>query len=191
MMFGKNAGSNETWKHILEGSIGAELGVWKGDSSAKFLKKAKHVHLVDSWSPVAYEDSDEHGDYVAYLQRYSQLVGSTNIEDFQKYYDDIFNSVKERFKNNSVTIHRMTTKEFFKSFNKKLDWVYVDASHSYVGCLHDLENSLKILNPGGYIFGDDYSDNKPGVVSAVNDFVRKNDLYFENFYLNQFKIGKK
>ncbi len=190
-MFGKNAGSNETWKHIPEGSIGAELGVWKGDSSAKFLKKAKHVHLVDSWSPVAYEDSDEHGDYVAYLQRYSQLVGSTNIEDFQKYYDDIFNSVKERFKNNSVTIHRMTTKEFFKSFNKKLDWVYVDASHSHVGCLHDLENSLKILNPGGYIFGDDYSDNKPGVVSAVNDFVRKNDLYFENFYLNQFKIGKK
>ena len=59
MMFGKNPGTDQTWKRIPEGSVGAELGVWQGDSSEKFLKRAGHVHLVDSWSPVVYEESDE------------------------------------------------------------------------------------------------------------------------------------
>ena len=40
MMFGKNPGTDATWKRIPEGSVGAELGVWMGDSSAKFLKRA-------------------------------------------------------------------------------------------------------------------------------------------------------
>ena len=54
MMFGKNPGTDETWKRIPENSVGAELGVWQGESSEKFLKRAKHVHLVDSWSPIVY-----------------------------------------------------------------------------------------------------------------------------------------
>ena len=36
MMFGKNPGTDETWKRIPEGSIGAELGVWQGNSSKSF-----------------------------------------------------------------------------------------------------------------------------------------------------------
>ena len=78
MMFGKNPGTDKTATLIPEGSIGAELGVWKGDSSAKFIKRAKHIHLVDSWTVEAYQGSDEHGGYDAYLNRYSELVGSDN-----------------------------------------------------------------------------------------------------------------
>ena len=43
MMFGKNPGTDETWKRIPEYSVGAELGVWKGESSLKFLKRARHI----------------------------------------------------------------------------------------------------------------------------------------------------
>ena len=43
MMFGKNPGTDATWKRIPEYSVGAELGVWKGDSSLKFLKRACHI----------------------------------------------------------------------------------------------------------------------------------------------------
>lgn len=43
MMFGKNPGTDETWKRIPEYSVGAELGVWKGESSLKFLKRAKYI----------------------------------------------------------------------------------------------------------------------------------------------------
>lgn len=187
MMLGKNIGTDETWKRIPKNSIGIELGVWKGDSSEKFLKHARHVHLVDSWSPIPYESSDEHGDYEQYLNRYEKLVGSKDPKAFQEFYDNIYQSVVERFKNAPITIHRMSTAEFFSSFSEKVDWVYVDADHSYAGCLKDLENSFKVIKPGGYIFGDDYT-NKPGVRMAVDDFVRVSGFKFTNFHTNQFEI---
>lgn len=187
MMFGMNTGTDETWKHIPENSVGVELGVWKGDSSEKFLRKAHHLYLVDSWGITPYEKSDEFGDYDSYLQRYSKLVGSSNPDDFKKYYDQIFESVKARFQGRPVTFFRGTTDEFFKLFNAKVDWVYVDASHAYEQCLEDLINSLNIVKSGGYIFGDDYG-NKEGVVRAVNTFVNETNLKLNNFHSNQYKI---
>ena len=189
MMFGTNTGSNETWKRIPKNSIGVELGVWKGESSAKFLNRASHLHLVDPWSSIAYEDSDEFGDYQGYLNRYSKIVGSNKPEDFQKYYDSIAKSVQAKFKNSPVTIHRMNTDKFFETFKGQVDWVYVDALHSYNGCLSDLRNSLKLVNTGGYIFGDDYSDNKPGVKAAVDMFIKETKLEIEIFSGDQYQVA--
>ena len=188
MMLGKNSGSNETWKRIPLDSVGAELGVWKGDSSAKFLTRAKHLHLVDPWSITSYEDSDEFGNWQGYIDRYYKLVGSKEPKDFQKYYDSVCQSVRDKFKGMPVTIHRMTTDEYFNSFKgEKLDWVYVDALHSYEGCLSDLRNCLRIVKKGGIIFGDDYG-NKEGVVKAVDQFVAETGLKLNNFYKNQYEI---
>ena len=191
MMFGRNPGTDDTWKRIPEGSVGVELGVWKGDSSTKFLKRAGHLHLVDPWSVVAYEDSDEFGDYQGYLDRYSGLVGSNNPDDFQKYYDGIYRDVANKFKNSPVTIHRMTTDDFFEKFDEKVDWVYVDALHSFEGCLNDLRNARKIIKSGGSIFGDDYGNEKyrkEGVERAVNQFIEETGLKLETFSLDQFEI---
>ncbi len=186
-MFGNNQGTNETWKRIPEGSIGVELGVWKGESSEKFLRRAKHLHLVDPWSSIAYEDSDEFGDYEGYLNRYSKIVGSKNPKDFQKYYDNIAAGVRLKFKNDSITIHRCTTNDFFKTFEKKVNWVYVDALHNFEGCLSDLRHSFNIIKRGGSIFGDDYG-NKEGVVQAVDTFISETGLTLDNFHTNQFEI---
>jgi hypothetical protein len=187
MMFGTNSGSNETWKLIPQNSIGVELGVWKGDSSEKFLQRARHIHLVDPWSVTPYKDSDEFGDYDGYLTRYSKLVGSRNPADFQSYYDNIAESVKLRFKAKPVTIHRCTTDDFFSKFKEKVDWVYVDALHSYDGCLSDLRKSREIINAGGFIIGDDYG-NKEGVVRAVDQFIRETGLVLDNFFKSQYRI---
>ena len=185
MMRGINKTVKETVKLIPENSVGAELGVWKGETSSKFLPKCKFLHLVDSWNVVAYEDSDEHGDYVGYLQRYSKIVGSDNPDDFQKFYDNIYSEVSEKFSNSPVKIYRMTTKEWFKVFNEKLDWIYVDANHGYHDALFDLQESYKKIKSGGILFADDYSDNKPGVKKAVEDFSKQLDLPFVNFYKDQ------
>ena len=48
MMVGGNPFAEKTMWRIPKDSIGAELGVWKGDSSKLFLKRAKLLHLVDS-----------------------------------------------------------------------------------------------------------------------------------------------
>jgi len=187
MMYGRNIDSEETWKRIPKDSVGIEIGVWKGGSSEKFLKRASHLHLVDSWSPVAYENSNEHGNYENYLNRYAELVGSRDPADFQKFYDAIYQSVVDKFSKKSITIHRMSSAEFFKQFNQQVDWVYVDADHSYEGCLHDLEGSLNVVRPGGIIFGDDYT-NKPGVRRAVDEFISRTGLPFNNFHETQYEI---
>lgn len=190
MMYGRNSGSDQTWQRIPEHSVGVEIGVWKGDTSEKFLRRAKHLHLVDSWSVIPYTTSDEHGTYEDYLDRYARMVGSRDPKDFQTYYDRVYQSVCARFNNSSVTIHRMSSREFFNTFADKVDWVYVDADHSYVGCLLDLENSLRIVKSDGSIFGDDYT-NKPGVRRAVDEFVATTGLEFLNFHDTQYEIKVK
>ena len=188
MMLGTNKGSKETGKRIPKNSIGVELGVWRGDSSEIFLQRAKHIYLVDTWSLEPYQkDSNEHGNYDEYVNKYFKIVKSRNPKDFQKYYDDVYMSVVKRFAGKPVTIHRCTTDEFFNNFVEKVDWVYVDALHSFEGCLSDLRNSLKILKPNGIIFGDDYG-NKPGVVKALDTFVRETNLVLNNFYKTQYEV---
>jgi hypothetical protein len=185
MMYGSNTGSDETWKRIPQGSIGVEIGVWKGDSSAKFLKRAGHLHLVDPWAVEPYSDSEECGGYRAYLKRYAKLVGSSDPADFQKHYDGIYQAVQKRFKDAPVTIHRCTSAEFFRAFNEQVDWVYVDGSHTFEGCLADLRGARKIVRQA--IFGDDYG-NRPQVKKAVDAFVAETGLQFEPFGLNQYQI---
>lgn len=189
MMIGNNPGTNQTWKRVPQFSIGAELGVWKGGSSGKLSTNASYIYLVDSWSVEPYTENHLKDNYENYLKRYSQIVGSKDPADFQKYYDKIYESVVEKYRNDpKIIIKRMTTNEFFDTITEKLDWVYVDADHSYEGCLNDLERSLEILQPNGIIFGDDYG-NKPGVVKAVDEFMKNHpEFTFDNFYENQFEI---
>ena len=188
MMFGKNPGTDETWKRIPEGSEGAELGVWQGDSSEKFLKRAGHIHLVDAWAPEVFQESNEFGGYEAYLNRYSKLVKSRNPEDFISYYNRIYEGVKVRFFGRPVTIHRMSTAEWFETFDHKLDWIYVDASHAYEGCLHDLTKAIELIKPGGKLLGDDYGPKKPGVKDAVDQFIKNTGLELNNFHADQFEV---
>lgn len=188
MMIGENIHTDETWKRIPSNSIGVEIGVWRGDSSEKFLRNAAHLHLVDSWTVETYTDSTEYNSFDEYIQKYSKLVKSTNVEDFQKYYDKVYQSVVKRFENKSITIHRMSSADFFESFTGPCDWIYVDGDHSYEGCLYDLQQSYKLLkNKGGIIFGDDYT-NKPGVRKAVDEFIKSTGLTLNNFYQNQYEI---
>jgi len=188
MMFGSNPGAKETAKRIKKNTIGAELGVWRGDSSSLFVKKTKHLHLVDTWSVEPYKHYDKKLQK-RYVDRYKRLVGSDKEEDFQRYYENVYNSVKKKFDRPDVTIHRMTTNEWFAQCTEKLDWIYVDARHDYDGVLEDLNNCLNVLKPNGVIFGDDYG-NKPGVKDAVDKFVKDNNFTFNfnNFWGNQFEI---
>ena len=167
MMFGKNRGVDAVLPHIPVGSVGIEIGVWKGDSSERFLERASHLHLVDPWSVDAYRDSTEFGGFREFLERYAKIAGSDE-SSFQKYYNGVYDSVCSRFAGRPVSIHRQTSRDFFGSFADRVDWVYIDGAHSYEGCLADLKSACKIA---AVIFGDDYG-NKPGVTQAINEFLK-------------------
>lgn len=73
------------------------------------------------------------------------------------------------------------------TYNDKVDWVYIDAAHDYEGCLKDLRNSIKILQEGGIIYGDDYN-NKPGVKQAVDYFISETGYTLSIIYGSQYEI---
>jgi hypothetical protein len=187
MMKGKNSHIKQTIKRLPEDGIGLEIGVWKGESSVLFAEKSKHVDCVDPWSVEVYEDGTKF-DMDAFVQRYESIVGSDNPEDFQKFYDNLYVEVKEKLESlGNVTVHRMTSKEFFDKNTKMYDWVYVDGDHSYEGCLYDLQNVWSIIKEGGTLFGDDYG-NKDGVTKAVNEF--REGKEFDSYGVNQYRIKK-
>ena len=186
MMFGRNRGAEAVCGLIPKGSVGVEIGVWKGDSSELFLQRAGHLHLVDPWSVDAYRGSVEFGGFDGYLSRYKQIVGSDRPEAFQDYYDRIHDSVVKRFEGRPVTIHRCTSEKFFTNFPGPVDWVYVDGGHSKEVCYHDLIGAIRISNR--YVFGDDYGT-KPGVTEAVDSIVSSLDVPFKVFAGDQFRLG--
>ena len=195
MMFGRNLDVEKlTNQWIPENSIGAEIGVWRGVSSKVLLRKAKYLHMVDPWNISVYEKTTDwlNIGYKGILERYSGIVGSNNPEDFQAFYDRLYESICQEFIELPVTIHRMPSSEWFKvSGVKDLDWIYIDGDHSYEGVTADLEGSMEIVKKGGVIFLDDYAlDNHqhPGVRAAINDFCKERNLKFGRLYHNQCMI---
>ena len=170
---------------IKPNTIGAEIGVWMGNTSTQFLKKGlKKFYMVDSYSVEPYKENTERS-YQEYIAKYQPITGEFSEAGFQRFYDRVYNEVKERFQDPEVEICRMTSDRWFEQFQNYmldfLDWIYIDGDHSYEGCLRDLENSLKVVRQGGLILGDDYGwPNakwfKPGVTKAVDEFINKHKL---------------
>tara|TARA_Y100001972_G_scaffold25091_1_gene30443 strand:- start:18 stop:614 length:597 start_codon:yes stop_codon:yes gene_type:complete len=178
--------TNKDSRHIMHAirpnTIGAEIGVWMGNTSTQFLKKGlKKFYMVDSYSVEPYKENTERS-YQEYIAKYQPITGEFSEAGFQRFYDRVHNEVKERFQDPEVEICRMTSDMWFEQFNDEmLDWIYIDGDHSYEGCLRDLENSLKVVKQGGLILGDDYGwPNakwfKPGVTKAVDEFINRHKL---------------
>lgn len=51
--------------------------------------------------------------------------------------------------------------------------VHVDAAHEYEDVMRDAAAYWAILNPGGYLIGDDYHETWPGVIKAAGEFSAK------------------
>ena len=53
--------------------------------------------------------------------------------------------------------------------NKSMDFIFIDAGHTYEEVLSDIQSWLPKLKPGGIIAGHDYSANWPGIEQAVRE----------------------
>ena len=66
--------------------------------------------------------------------------------------DHCYAPSEEQLRNHkNATIIKSKTDDFFKSFNKPLDLVFIDADHHFEAALKDFENSLHLLKKGGCI----------------------------------------
>jgi len=146
----------------LNYSVAIEIGVNAGEFSRKILSKwGGTLYMCDPWRHIdGYVD-----------------IANTDNESFEK----IFQQAKDnttRFCKRAKIIRDLSINASLMFEDNSLDLVYIDADHSYNGCLLDIKTWFPKVKQGGLICGHDYLDaNLPqgdfGVKSAVKEFFKR------------------
>lgn len=122
-------------------TVGAELGVRRGEFSAFLMQENPNLHMscIDLWGddPALNERDQPHeSNYNTYRQNTA--------------------SYKDR-----VTEYRMLLDEAAKSISemsapKSFDFIFIDATHTYNALKNDIEKWLPFIRSGGLLCGHDY-----------------------------------
>lgn len=150
---------------------GVEVGVKAGLYSETILRLSllSRLFSVDPWKTYP-------------MEVYQDISNAPQAEQEQCYQETV--ERLRRYQDRS-RILRMTSGEAAGLFGEHaLDFVYVDANHSYEACARDLELWWPKVKPGGVFAGHDYLDGelrKPsgplkgimGVKRAVNELVQR------------------
>ena len=155
---------------VPKGGSALEIGVNRGEFAKKILERtAPHVlHLVDPWPT---DQSD------AYVSAYNVKY------DMEATYRSVLDTFDQQIGAGEVAVHRSYSKDCLSAFPEAgLDFIYVDAMHSYEGCLEDLVSYSSKLKSTGILMGHDFSNTSTGrrkhfgVVRAVNEFLQRSDF---------------
>ena len=142
----------------LAGRKCAEIGVFKGEYSQEILKRnPSELWLVDPWleQPVAVFP-----EYWSHPQRY----------DFDQLHKDV---VKLFEQNPQVKIVRRKSFDAAQSFaSESLDFVYIDAIHTFESCYMDMVSWFPKVKIGGWLCGHDFTGEFVGVRQAITAFCR-------------------
>lgn len=110
-----------------------------------------------------------------------------NYDDPMNLSQDAFNvlhyKVRKRlsiFGSRSIFIRKKSVAASYMFSKESLDFVFIDANHSYSGIMEDLNAWYNKVRAGGILAGDDYSSEFPGVIQGVNEF-----FAHKNIKLNQ------
>lgn len=157
----------ELMRRMPPKSMGAEIGVYRGDFAAELLKlPLARLYLVDTWA-------DNGLDY----ERDVLHLNNAAHEDNHRF---VLERFQEPIKHKKAFILRMPSVDAAALFYKgELDWIYLDANHTFDAVYDDLQAWAKVIKPGGFICGHDYTENAEatkmnfGVVKAVNRFCER------------------
>jgi uncharacterized Rossmann fold enzyme len=151
------------WLNDVPNPAGAEIGVFKGAMSRQLLRREDlTLWLVDHWRTSAHDSTyAESGDYHARLTQAQQ----------DGYFEATLESI--RFAGSRAKLLRyLSTEAALFVPDRSLDFVFIDADHSYEGCKADLQAWLPKVKTSGFISGHDY-DNRDfpdfGVKRAVDE----------------------
>ena len=94
-------------------------------------------------------------------------------------------NINTRFFNNIELIQEYSQYTVSKFENKSIDFIYIDANHTYESVKNDLQLYLPKLKSNSVIAGHDYCDIKwPGVIKAVNEVLGKpNKVYQDSSWI--------
>lgn len=135
--------------HKYGWTIGAELGVWYGETYFRVLEGAENLTLigVDNWD-----------------SKYPLTTRKDQTKNRKGVYEGARN-----FPGRAVIMEMDTAEAAEKIPDRSLDFVFIDADHSYEGCHRDIVNWLPKIKDIGWILGHDYT--WPGVNRAVHELL--------------------
>lgn len=181
-------------QHIRPKSI-LEIGTWKGQSAINMAKIIKDLDLdtkivcVDTWlGSIDFINAESRLDDER--DTYPQF-GYPQI-----YYQFLANVIRYRVQDIIVPFPQTSSIacKWLSENHINFDLIYIDGSNDYDDVISDLENSWRILEPNGVIFGDDYNNfNFPDIKKAVDSFCYKynQNENFETYDNNLFWLIKK
>lgn len=146
--FGQDAPFNWTeglellCKDIPNREVMVEIGCFAGISTEVFARHFGKVYAVDTWAP------------------YEEVTEPNVIQEARRMFFEGPASLP-----NVVVIEKQSPGAASMFGDLSLDFVYVDANHSFYGVMADLVAWYPKVKIGGYIGGHDY--HQPGVYAAV------------------------
>ncbi len=157
----------------LNFKTGAEIGVDRGLFSGDICLANPQLQLfsIDSWSASSFEDS-------------------VNTSAFmQNQYDRHYQSTVTRLAKFNCQVIRKASLEAIENFaDNSLDFVYIDANHSFVNVADDIYRWEKKVKPGGIVAGHDYEHFPPSKDNHVKHVI---DAYVKAFEISPyFELGQ-
>ncbi len=142
---------------LPEHSVGAEIGVMEGRFSRVILDVAKpsRLFLVDHWASIlpGQIGKKRHAEQAVRLR--------TTLREVRK--EIAAGQVR------IVVAFSVDAAKMIK--NRSLDWVYIDAHHTYEALMEDLTAWYPKVKLGGFVAGHDY--HKEEIRRAVKEFMEK------------------
>lgn len=160
---------------LPEGFTAAEIGVWRGQSTCYMLeelqdigKKGNYI-VIDTFVGTDNETECEHA-------RIAASLGGTVLADF-------CNNLNKAGVLKDCKVLQYDSAEsadFFK--NRKFDFVFIDAEHTYEAVKRDLMAWVLKVKSGGILGGHDYFHSAfPGVKRAADEFAALYELELKTF----------
>lgn len=143
-------------------AIGAEVGVFRGDTSVGLLKNLPglcKLVCVDPW---------------AELEEFKQHCPNKKGRVFNAHWpgvrDRFVEQVLEPYGDRVRALQMLSTDAADLLPNNWLDWVFIDGNHGYKWVREDVLAWYPKVKMGGLITGDDYRDRPTyGVIKAVQE----------------------
>lgn len=157
----------------VENPVGAEIGVFTGALSSKLLQKPDlTLYMVDSWA-ISDQSSDyaKSGDFHAKLTQQQQ----------ERYFENTLRVAKQ-FGERAKIVRKNSVEAAGEIPDETLDFVFIDADHSYAGCKADILAWAPKIKKSGLLCGHDYKNlDYPcfGVEKAVDEFSNKTGIPVE------------
>ncbi len=147
-------------------TVGAELGVFKGEFSAGILRMTtpEALHLVDTWWTEWGDTYPDWGDYTDFGRLGTKAA-----------YEQTLQAVAAERGDAKVIVHVGEDVAYLESLaDGSLDWSYLDSSHEYEHTKQELEVLQRKTKPTGVITGHDWQEDPAhihhGVLRAVTEF---------------------